>query len=275
MSAVDAPAAVPQQSRAFFVDAPGGCGKTYLFNLLLSTIRARGEIALAAATSGIGALLLAGGRTTHSLFKILFIDLTEQSTCSIGAHTAAAELLRRAKIIVWDEITMSHKLAIEAVNRLLQDIMKCVHPDLEFVPFGGKVVVFGGDFRQTLPVVRRGSRSAVVAACLKWSSLWQDIRKLRLTINMRVARMLAQGADAAEQQQWSEHLLAVGEGRTTSPMRVAEHLCSASQEVSDLVRAIFGDLGSEEHRTPENLTNRGILTPKNEDVDTINHEGLQ
>ena len=58
-------------------------------------------------------------------------------------------------------------------------------------------------------------------------------------------------------------------------MRVAEHLCSASQEVSDLVRAVFGDLGSEEHRTPENLTNRGILTPKNEDVDTINHEGLQ
>ena len=153
--------------------------------------------------------------------------------------------------------------------------MKAIDPALEFVPFGGKVVVFGGDFPQTLPVVRRGSRSAVVAACLKWSSLWQDIRKLRLAINMRVACMLAQGADAAGQQQWSEHLLAVGEGRTTSPMRVAEHLCSASQVVGDLVRAVFGNLASEQHCTPENLTSRGILTPKNEDVDTINHEGLQ
>ena len=86
---------------------------------------------------------------------------------------------------------MSHKLAVEAVNRLLQNIMKAVHPDLEFVPFGGKVVVFGGDSHQTLPAVRQGLKSAVIAACLKWSSLWQDIRKLRFTTNMRVACMLA------------------------------------------------------------------------------------
>ena len=44
---------------------------------------------------------------------------------------------------------MAPKYAVEALNMMLQDIVdgSCA--------FGGKVVVFGGDFRQILPVVRR------------------------------------------------------------------------------------------------------------------------
>ena len=58
------------QGGMVFVDAPGGTGKTYLMNLILSTVRSHGHIALATASSDIAATMLTGGRTLHSTFKI-------------------------------------------------------------------------------------------------------------------------------------------------------------------------------------------------------------
>jgi hypothetical protein len=48
---------------------------------------------------------------------------------------------------------MTKRQSIEALDNSLCDIMD--RPELSF---GGKTVVFGGDFRQVLPIVRRGSR---------------------------------------------------------------------------------------------------------------------
>ena len=51
----------------FFLDAPGGTGKTFLIRLILATIRSQNNIALALASSGIAATLLPGGRTALPL----------------------------------------------------------------------------------------------------------------------------------------------------------------------------------------------------------------
>ena len=56
-------------NRLFFLNAPGGYGKT-LTEALLSTVRGLGKITLAVASSGIAAELLEGGRTAHSRFNI-------------------------------------------------------------------------------------------------------------------------------------------------------------------------------------------------------------
>eukprot|EP00267_Zea_mays_P045214 XP_020397479.1 uncharacterized protein LOC109941325 [Zea mays] len=59
----------------FFVDGPGGTGKTYLYKALLAALRSQDKIAVATATSGVAASILPGGRTAHSRFKIpLTID---------------------------------------------------------------------------------------------------------------------------------------------------------------------------------------------------------
>ncbi|KAF0311358.1 hypothetical protein FJT64_017812 [Amphibalanus amphitrite] len=50
--------------------APGGCGKTFLENVLLAKVRSQEEVAVAVATSGIAACLLDGGTTAHYRFKI-------------------------------------------------------------------------------------------------------------------------------------------------------------------------------------------------------------
>lgn len=51
---------------------------------------------------------------------------------------------------------MVNRQAIKALDRTLQDVTG--YNEL----FGGKIVVFGGDFRQVLPVVRRGTRAEIV-----------------------------------------------------------------------------------------------------------------
>ena len=44
----------------------------------------------------------------------------------------------------------------------------------------------GGDFRQILPVVIRGTRGQIIDACIKFSDLWKYVNIMRLTVNMRI-----------------------------------------------------------------------------------------
>ncbi len=132
------------------------------------------------ASSGIAATLLEGGRTAHATFK-LPLDLThnESPTCNISKASSTGQLLWKCDLIIWDECTISHKCAFEALDRTLQDIRqsKCL--------FGNVVMVIAGDFRQTLPVVQRGARADQVTASLKASPLWTSVIRLQLTTNTR------------------------------------------------------------------------------------------
>lgn len=111
------------EGRIYFLDAPGGTGKTFLINLILAKVRSTRDIALAVASSGIAATLLEGGRTAHATFK-LPLNLTTSVTpfCNISKQSNFAEVLKDTKLIVWDEITMAHKGGVDALNRSLKDI---------------------------------------------------------------------------------------------------------------------------------------------------------
>jgi hypothetical protein len=111
-----------------------------------------GLIAISTATLGIAASIMPGGSTAHSRFNIP-IKLTDHSMCGFTKQSGTTELLKQASLIIWDEVTMTKRQAVEMLDRSLRDIMGCP------LPFGGKVVVFGGDFRQVLPVVTRGTRA--------------------------------------------------------------------------------------------------------------------
>ena len=60
ISAVDS-----ERGGMFFIDGPGGTGKTFVENLILARVRSAGKIALAVASSGIASILLDGGQTAH------------------------------------------------------------------------------------------------------------------------------------------------------------------------------------------------------------------
>ncbi|KAL8606454.1 hypothetical protein ACOMHN_015543 [Nucella lapillus] len=153
-----------QSGGIFFLDAPGGTGKTFVTNLILAKVRQKKEIALAVASSGIAATLLEGGRTAHSAFKLpLDLSRQESPTCNISKGSRTAKVLQRCKVIIWDEATMSHKRSFEALDHTLKDLRS----DNNIM--GGVTVVLSGDFRQTLPVIAKGTRADEVNACVKAS----------------------------------------------------------------------------------------------------------
>jgi len=121
----------------FFIDGPGGTGKTFVENLILAKVRSSGGVALSVASSGIAAILLDGGRTSHSRFKIP-IDIDSESLCPIPAQSHLAALLKTTSLIIWDEAPAQHRHCFQAVDRTLRDLRN----DPRW--FGGITVVFAG-----------------------------------------------------------------------------------------------------------------------------------
>jgi hypothetical protein len=78
---------------------------------------------LAVASSKITSLLLLGGKTAHSRFKIS-IDLHNESTCNITQHMKVVELVCKADMIIWDEAPMMHCRTFEVVDQALRDLMQ-------------------------------------------------------------------------------------------------------------------------------------------------------
>ncbi|KAL7125601.1 hypothetical protein ABFS83_14G127600 [Erythranthe nasuta] len=58
----------------------------------------------------------------------------------------------------------------EVLDRTMRSILNSEKP------FGGKVIVLGGDFRQILPVVLKASRQDIVHATINLSPLWRECR---------------------------------------------------------------------------------------------------
>lgn len=147
--------------------------------------------------------------------------------------------------------------------------MKSQDPALEEVPFGEKIICFGGDFRQILPVVKKGTQSDTVNASLNNSKLWKEVTVLRLKTNERVKRILG---DSNKAKDFAEYLLAIGEGRieTTNEnfendiIKLKPELLVKDNEL-DLIDVVFPTLRSNENQ--EHLMSRSVLTAKNKDVD--------
>ncbi|KAI3837119.1 hypothetical protein MKW92_035174 [Papaver armeniacum] len=191
-----------EEGGLFFVYGSGGTGKTYLWNTIISSLRARSKIVLAVASSGIASLLLPGGRTAHSWFKIP-LKPNETSSCNVIMQDDLAMLLKKTDLIIWDEAPMVHRYAFEAVNKTMIDIMSTDGDVANTPPFGGKTVVLGGDFRQILPVVTKGSREQIVDASISRSTLWDKFKIFELTRNMRLSNKTRR---AKQKQQRSENL---------------------------------------------------------------------
>ncbi|KAH7522014.1 hypothetical protein FEM48_Zijuj07G0093000 [Ziziphus jujuba var. spinosa] len=245
----------------FFIDGPGGSGKTFLYKTILAAVRSKGLIALATASSGVAASILPGGRTAHSRFKIPLV-MEEHNTCHVSKQSGLAKLMKDASLIVWDEAPMVKKEAIESLDKMLQDINEC---DLLF---GGKVVVFGGDFRQVLPVVPKGTREEVINSSLVNSYLWPKLHKIKLSQNMR----------AQFDPLFSQYLLRIGDGveeyihddYIKLPCQMIVPNVDKEDALDNLIKHVFLEI----EKYAENLDfmiNRAILTPKNDYVDQINN----
>jgi len=249
-------------AKTFYVDGPGGTGKTTLYGCLkwsLQNQQPPREV-LCVAFTGIAASLMDGGMTVHSTFGLPFGTLTDDDTSNITMQSMRAQRIRDAALIVWDESPMSPGTQLTVVDRLLKDIMGSQ------TPFGGKPVLFAGDFRQILPVVRRGTRSAIVLASIKQNSLWRNTEKFELTQNMRA------GNDA----DFADWLLRLGNGQLPAVNGIEDTVEIPREMVCDINELV--DFVYPQQMSLANVydfARRIILCPKNEECRQLNRQVLQ
>nr|ABA95557.1 AT hook motif-containing protein, putative [Oryza sativa Japonica Group] len=263
------------QGKQIFVEGYGGTGKTYLWKALTTKLRSEGKIVLAVASCGIAALLLQGGRTAHSRFRIP-IKITEESTCEIKQGTHLAELLKRTSLILWDEAPMANKHCFEALDKSLRDIMRFTNENSSERPFGGMTVVLGGDFRQILPVIPKGRRENIVNASIKRSYLWNHFEIIKLTENMRLSCMSNEPLEKQKVAEFAKWILHIGDGASASDegeewVKIpSDILLQKGQDPKEtIVKSIYPNL-LDNYREREFLEERAILCPRNETVQEIN-----
>jgi hypothetical protein len=134
----------------------------------MAYLRGREHLCLPVSFTGMAASLLDGGRTAHTRFR-LPLQMFENSTSQIRPIDEESHLLRESHLVIWDESTTAHKYAYQCVDRLFRDLTGSVRQ------FGGKILLLCGDFRQTLPVVKRGTSVDIINACIKKSHIWAEI----------------------------------------------------------------------------------------------------
>ena len=244
--------------RAYFLDGPGGSGKTMIYNTLLSYCRSQGIKVAPRAYTGIAATLLSGGRTVHNLFR-LPVPILETSVCNIAPTSGHAEMLRSVTMFIIDEASMVPGNAINAIDRMLRDITGA------HAPFGGKVFLLGGDFRQVLPVIPRQPRTVIIENCLKRSPMWPCFKVFKLSKNMRAKE---------NELEFASWLIGLGndelqcEGCNIPDSVEIPSECNLISD--DIADAVFPDISD-----PYANSKKVILTAKNDTALQVNEKVIE
>jgi hypothetical protein len=269
-----------KKSGFFFVSGFGGAGKTFLWNVIIAYLRGQKKIVLTVASSGVAALLLAGGRTAHSRFKIP-LQVDDNSFCDIKRGTNLAKLLQETALVIWDEALMSSRKCFEALDRTLRDVLSGDDLSLADVPFGGKVVVLGGDLRQILPVIEGGSRPQIIDAAITQSPLWKHVVPLTLSKNMRLSMPNADPAVQKDIAIFSKWVLDLGDGKLPMTRREGEAeptwiqipedllVRTDDNKIAAIVSATYVDFQTN-YENMAYLRERAILAPINDFAFEIN-----
>jgi ATP-dependent DNA helicase PIF1 len=152
---------------------------------------------------------------------------------------------------------MTKRQNVEALDNSLQDIMGRLD-----LPFGGKTIVLGGDFRQVLPILRKGFMAQIVGASLQRSYLWESMRHLKLIRNMR----------AQSDPRFADYLLRIGGGmeevNEDDDVCIADEICvsysgDAEKDLHRLISIIFLYVNAN-MADKDYITTRAILSTHND-----------
>ena len=157
---------------------------------------------------------------------------------------------------------MINKVAIEAVDLMLQEINE------SHLRFGGKLMVFGGDFCQVLPVIPKARKEEVINSNLVMSYLWPLHIKIKLFQNMRARFSLA----------FSKFLLHIGDGKEKFnddgnimlPNNIIISYENGTTSLERMIKSVFLNMYDYSNNL-HLMINRAILTPKNDYVNEINN----
>uniref|UniRef100_A0A183CJY4 ATP-dependent DNA helicase n=1 Tax=Globodera pallida TaxID=36090 RepID=A0A183CJY4_GLOPA len=259
----------------FMLTGDGGTGKTFAYNALIARLKSKMSCRLiATASTGIAAELLFEGATLHSKLRVP-IDIDDDTMPMLDYESDPAKLLRALELLIIDEISIANKNVISYVDKLLRSI------DVSYREkhFGGKIVVFGGDWKQLLPVAESSGAVGLDSVNMAY---WMSVKTTpwftnglvninRLTENMRVT---------GNQEDYRRTLKTWGTGVTVRTaasddrrrpyVQLCPSLCLRSEEA--LIEFVFGDALKDPLANIVQLRGAAILCPLNKDTFKLNAE---
>ena len=188
-------------SPIFFIDAPGGTGKTFVLNTIAAYLRSKVKVVLANASNGNADILLARGCTAHARFNIPLKNILD-TYCEVTARLDAGKTIISSDMIIWDESSMISKTVMASVYRLLQNLIS----NTNFL--GIKVMDFPGDFCQCLPITVQQGHTVITSEVMKKCPWWNSCKQLRLTENEQLNR---HGVNEANTR-LADYLMELGNG---------------------------------------------------------------
>jgi ATP-dependent DNA helicase PIF1 len=142
--------AILESGRSVLLTGAAGAGKTYVLNQFIRRAKQQGKSVAITATTGLAATHL-NGTTIHAWSGIgVYDEFTKQMASKMA--NSRKELIKKADILVIDEISMLHDFRLDMVDAVLQVVRSSQEP------FGGMQVILCGDFFQLPPVNRSGGR---------------------------------------------------------------------------------------------------------------------
>ncbi|XP_031097065.1 uncharacterized protein LOC116001320 [Ipomoea triloba] len=158
----------------------------------------------------------------------------------------------------------------------MRDLFQFVDPNSSTKTFGGKTVVLGGDFRQILPVVPKGTRQDIVSSAINSLYLWNSCKVLKLTKNLRLSTVDAH-VDLHSLTEFANWIANIGDGNIGGPnngyaeVQIPKSmlLSSNSDHIATIVNSTF-PMFVNGNSSPQFLEGRAILAPTLDVVNSVN-----
>ena len=278
-------------AKCYFIDAPGGTGKTYCLNAFIHLCLSKGLKIIVTGYSGVAANLLLRGRTCHSQFKFpLNQDTADYTKGTLKATEALGKALYDADVVFLDELSMLDRLLFELLHNTSIDLHHRFNPQLHrtfHTPFAGKLIIGSGDLRQCLPIKKFADRATIVRSVMNRSYLWVHFKEIRLSINERVMRNALSLPESLQKkcEQFSEQLLMLGNGTfpiydptnsTVDISKIVNTTTTLETSIKAFVLWCYPELQEGYSFTAPHLQdtisiyNKAILCALNDEVDEVN-----
>ncbi|XP_068671543.1 uncharacterized protein [Montipora foliosa] len=134
------------------ITGQGGTGKSYLIEQILHHLKRIGKEVAVVCSSGLSCTVYERGvaATVHSHYGMQTAYLPWKLVVErAGMDSLVVQRIKKANIVIWDEVSMSSARILE-ISNALEHYLSPQHAKMR--PFGGKQFILGGDFFQLKPV---------------------------------------------------------------------------------------------------------------------------
>ena len=257
----------------YFLNDSEDTNKIFVQNIVLNKLRFESFIAFVVASFDIATTLLNENQIAHSQFKIS-LNFDENSFCNISKKTKLIELIRRTKLIFWNEFFMQRKFDMLVVNRIIFDL--CSEVD-EFISFDDKIVCFCENFKQCTSVCSNIKKNIIMNMNLKAISFWFEITILSLSINMKLQNSSLNAENKTAAAQFANEILTIDNEITIENFTHDElenktswsHEYIKNNDQLNFIKTIYSNLMTTVS-IAQNLRNRTILAIVNVNVQFLN-----